>query len=268
VPAPDEPSPAPGFVGRGAEVEVVSELLQGARQGRGGALLVSGDPGVGKTRLVQHACSRAPEMVTLVGACLPLSSLSVPLLPLRTAVRALPAQGRPALGTTGGTAQAADRFDDWLEAECATHPVALVLDDLQWADPATLDVAMWVLSSLTTRRLAVLMTLRRGEVGAGHPLQHWLADVRRLPGFSELGLGPLDLEETRDQLATVLDDVPHDGLVREVYGRTGGNAYLNRLLVAGLPANATTLGDHALPDDLSEAVLRRWHELSPAATEL
>jgi DNA-binding CsgD family transcriptional regulator len=268
VPAPDEPSPAPGFVGRGAEVEVVSELLQGARQGRGGALLVSGDPGVGKTRLVQHACSRAPEMVTLVGACLPLSSLSVPLLPLRTAVRALPAQGRPALGTTGGTAQAADRFDDWLEAECATHPVALVLDDLQWADPATLDVAMWVLSSLTTRRLAVLMTLRRGEVGAGHPLQHWLADVRRLPGFSELGLGPLDLEETRDQLATVLDDVPHDGLVREVYGRTGGNAYLNRLLVAGLPANATTLGDHALPDDLAEAVLRRWHELSPAAREL
>jgi DNA-binding CsgD family transcriptional regulator len=268
VPAPDGSSAAPGFVGRGAEVEVVSELLHGAGQGRGAALLVSGDPGVGKTRLVQHACSMVPEVVTLTGACLPLSSLSVPLLPLRTAVRALPAQDRPALDTTGGTAQAADRFDGWLEAECATHPVALVLDDLQWADPATLDVAMWVLSSLTTRRLAVLMTLRRGEVGAGHPLQHWLADVRRLPGFAELNLGPLDFEETRDQLAAFLGDVPHDGLVREVYERTGGNAYLNRLLVAGLPANATTLGDQALPDDLAEAVLRRWHGLSPAAREL
>jgi DNA-binding CsgD family transcriptional regulator len=268
VPARDEPSAAPGFVGRGAEVEVVSELLHGAGRGRGGALLVSGDPGVGKTRLVQYACSRAPGVLTLIGACLPLSSLSVPLLPLRSAVRALPAKDRPALDTAGGTAQAADRFDDWLESECAMHPVTLVLDDLQWADPATLDVAMWVLSSLTTRRLAVLMTLRRGEVGAGHPLQHWLADVRRLPGFAELNLGPLDLEETRDQLTAVLGDVPHDGLVREVYGRTGGNAYLNRLLVAGLPANATTVGDHALPNDLAAAVLRRWHELSPAAREL
>jgi hypothetical protein len=131
VPAPDEPSPAPGFVGRGAEVEVVSELLLRAGRRRGGALLVTGDPGVGKTRLVQHACSKAPEGLTLIGACLPLSSLSVPLLPLRTAVRGLPAKDRPALDTAGGTVQAANRFDDWLEAECATHTVALALDDLQ-----------------------------------------------------------------------------------------------------------------------------------------
>jgi DNA-binding CsgD family transcriptional regulator/protein-disulfide isomerase-like protein with CxxC motif len=260
--------PAPGFVGRGAELEAVREVLANAVRGRGGALLVSGDPGVGKTRLVQQGCSVTDGFLVLSGGCLPLSSLSVPLLPLRTALRALPTGLRPSLEVGSSTAQAADRFDDWLESECARQPVALVLDDLQWADPATLDVAMWVLSSLTTRRLAVLMTLRRGEVGPGHRLQQWLADVRRLPGFTELGLGPLDLEETRDQLAAVLGDVPHDGLVRQVYARTGGNAYLNRLLVAGLPSNATGLGDQALPEDLAAAVLRRWHELSPSAREL
>jgi DNA-binding CsgD family transcriptional regulator len=263
------PVAAPGFVGRGAELDALADLLQAARLGRGGALLVTGDAGVGKTRLVQHACSADDGALVLSGGCLPLSSMTVPLLPLRAAVRALPAADRPGLEVgSGGTAQAAEDFDAWLESTCGTHPVVLAVDDLQWADPTTLDVLMWVLSSLTTRRLAVLLTLRRGEVGAGHPLQHWLADVRRLPGFAELGLGPLDLEETREQLAALLGDVPHDRLVREVFGRSGGNAYLNRLLVAGVPASATGLDDTALSDDLSTAVLRRWHEMSPAAREL
>jgi DNA-binding CsgD family transcriptional regulator len=269
VPGPASTPTTPGFVGRRAELEAIRELLANAGRGRGGALLVTGDAGVGKTRLVQQSCSTTDELLVLSGGCLPLSSLSVPLLPLRNAVRALPASSRPALEVgTAATTEVADRFDSWLDTEGTRHPVALVLDDLQWADPATLDVAMWVLSSLTTRRLAVLMTLRRGEVGAGHPLQHWLADVRRLPGFAELTLGPLDLEETREQLAAVLGDIPHDGLVREVFRRTGGNAYLNRLLVTGLTSNAPALGDRPLPPDLSSAVLRRWHELSPAAREL
>jgi hypothetical protein len=56
--------------------------------------------------------------------------------------------------------------------------------------------------------------------------------------------------------------------VHEVFDRTRGNAYLNRLLVTGLPAAATGLGDGALPDDLSAAVLRAWHLLSPPAREL
>jgi DNA-binding CsgD family transcriptional regulator len=270
VPAPAGPLTAPGFVGRGAELDALADLLETARTGHGGAFLVTGDAGVGKTRLVHQACgSVGPDVLVLTGSCLPLSSLTVPLLPLRTAVRTLPAADRPVLEVgSGGTAQAAEDFDAWLEATCEERAVTVVVDDLQWADSTTLDVLMWVLSSLTTRRLAVLLTLRRGEVGTGHPLHHWLADVRRLPGFGELNLGPLDLEETREQIAAVLGDVPHDGLVREVFGRSGGNAYLNRLLVAGVPSNATRLGDAALSDDLNTAVLRRWHDLSPAAREL
>ena len=206
------------------------------------------------------------DIMVLAGACLPLSSLSVPLLPLRTAVRTLSAPDRPVLDTAGGAGQAAERFDSWLDELCDARPVALVVDDMQWADSATLDVLMWVLASLVNRPLVVLGTLRRGEVRAGHPLQRWLADVRRLPGFTELSLGPLDLETTRAQVADLLGGVPHDALVRQVYDRTGGNAYLNRLLVAGLPVNAPSLGD-ALPHDLAAAVLRRWHELSPGIAE-
>jgi DNA-binding CsgD family transcriptional regulator len=266
VPTADPPQSGV-FVGRSGELDELASALASGRAGHGRAVLVLGDAGVGKTRLAQHACSLARDFLVLTGACLPLSSLNVPMLPLRTAVSALTTEQRPVLRGAAGV-EAAEEFDRWLEGRCAAGPVALVVDDLQWADPATLDVLMWVLAGLTTRNLALLMTVRRGEVGAGHPLRRWLADVRRLPGFVEMSLGPLNLEETRTQLANVLGDVPHDSLVREVFGRTGGNSYLNRLLVAGLPANAASLGDQALPEDLSAAVLRRWHALSPAAREL
>ena len=244
------------FVGRVDEVGELSAALASARAGTGRAVLITGDAGVGKTRLAQHAASRAEDVLVLTGTCLPLATLNVPLLPLRMVVRR-------SLGT-----DPAEEFDGWLAERCAERPVALVVDDLQWADQATLDVLMWVVAGLPARRLALLMTVRRGEVGPGHPLARWLSDVRRLPGFTELALGPLDPEETRAQLRGLLGDEPHDTLVREVHGRTGGNAYLNELLVTGLPPTATCLDEGLLPDTLVSAVLRPWHQLSPPAREL
>ena len=255
------------FVGRSDELVQLASALDSVRAGHGRAVLVSGDAGVGKTRLVQRAAALADGFLVLTGTCLPLSSLSVPLLPLRSALTGVAADQRPALDDTSGQG-AAEELDRWLERACEERPVALVVDDLHWADPATLDVLMWIIAGLPSRRLAVVATVRRSEVGPGHPLQRWTADVRRLPGFTQLSLAPLDLQETREQVAGVLGDVPHDSLVHEVFDRTRGNAYLNRLLVTGLPATATGLGDGALPDDLSAAVLRAWHLLSPPAREL
>jgi DNA-binding CsgD family transcriptional regulator len=248
------------------EVGELSSALASVRSGQGRAVLIVGDAGVGKTRLVHQAGTLAEDFLVLTGACLPLSSMTVPLLPLRTAVAGLPAEERPVLRRVAGV-EAAEELDRWLDHRCAQGPVALVVDDLQWADPATLDVLMWVLAGLTSRRIAVLVTVRRGEVGPAHPLQRWLSDVRRLPGFVEMSLGPLDLDETRAQLTGLLGDVPHDTLVREVYDRTGGNSYLNRLLVHGLAPTDTALGP-GLPQDLSAAVLRAWHRLDRPARDL
>ena len=255
------------FVGRSDELAELASALDAVRSGHGRAVLVTGDAGVGKTRMVQRAAALAEGFLVLSGACLPLSSLNVPLLPLRSALTGVAANQRPPLDVTAGQVTA-EVLDRWLERACEQRPVALVVDDLHWADPATLDVLMWVIAGMSSRHLAVLTTVRRGEAGPGHPLQRWAADVRRLPGFTELSLAPFDLEETREQVAGVLADVPHDSLVHEVFDRTGGNAYLNKLLVTGLPATATSLGDGALPDDLGAAVLRAWHLLSPPAREL
>jgi DNA-binding CsgD family transcriptional regulator len=261
----DTPS-SEGFVGRADELDELASALASARAGRGRAVLVIGEAGVGKTRLAQQACALAGDFLVLTGACLPLSSMTVPLLPLRSAVGVLPEEQRPAM-RRAADAESAEDFDQWLEDRCARGPVALVVDDLQWSDPATLDVLMWVMAGLTTRSLALVVTVRREEVSPGHPLQRWLADVRRLPGFVELPLGPLDLEETRAQLTSVLGDVPHDALTRDVYSRTGGNSYLNRLLVQGLSPTETALGP-GLPEDLAAAVLRAWHQLDSPARDL
>ncbi|SDP12750.1 AAA ATPase domain-containing protein [Pedococcus dokdonensis] len=264
--SPPESAPTDGFVGRTGALDDLAGVLDSARAGHGRAVLLIGDAGVGKTRLAQHACALATDFLALTGACLPMSSLSVPLLPLRTAVSGQPAGERPDLRGVEGS-QTAEVFDQWLEERCARGPVALVVDDLQWADPLTLDVLMWVLAGLPSRRLALLATVRRGELVAGHPLHRWLADVRRLPGFAELALGTLDLDETRAQVAQVVGDVPHERLVRDVFARTGGNAYLNRLLVRGLVPASTGLGPE-LPADLTSAVLRAWHRVSEPAREL
>ncbi|HYN68563.1 MAG TPA: AAA family ATPase [Ornithinibacter sp.] len=264
----------PAFVARTQELERVRALLDAAADGRMGALLVSGDAGVGKTRLLQRAGDEATtdaatssgELVVLTGACLPMGATTAPLLPLRTALRRLPpGLQAPSLGAADGETPFV--VDEWLERTCAEHPVALVVDDVQWADPASLDVLTYLLAGPSDRRLAVLMTLRRGEVGPGHPVHRWLADVRRMPSLTELGLGAFDRGGTREQLHALLGASPHESLVTDVHARTGGNAYLNRLLVEGLPSEARHL-DPGMPEDLRGAVLRSWHRLAVEAREL
>ena len=259
------------FVGRTSETGRVRSVVEGARECRMGALLVSGDAGVGKTRLVEHACAGAGrDVVVLTGVCLPMGATTVPLMPLRTAFRRLPDGIRPPeLGPVSGHPAGGTPVvvDEWLDRLCDEHPVVLVVDDIHWADPGSLDVLTYLLAAPADRRLAVVMTLRRGEVGVGHPLQRWLADVRRMPCLTELPLSSFDRAGTSEQLHALLGAVPHESLVTEVHTRTGGNAYLNRLLVEDLPSDTRHLGD-GLPDDLRSAVLRPWHRLSEQARGL
>ena len=265
-----ETSASRGFIGRTREVGRVRAAVQDARASRARALLVVGDAGVGKTCLVERACADRAEADVLVPVtCLPLSTIRVPFLPLRTALRRLPqALGAPSLavGAEGGPGPA--DLDEWVDRTCADgRTVVLVVDDLQWADEGTLDALMYLLAGPVDRRLAVLLTLRRGEVGPGHHVQRWLADVRRMPPLTELTLAAFDRGETRDQLHALFGASPHESLVTDVHTRTGGNAYLNRLLVEGVSPAARHLRPE-MPDDLRGAVLRSWHHLSVEARQL
>ncbi len=259
------------LVGRASELAAIGTLIDRVAGGEAGAMLISGDAGVGKTALVERACAQADSpVVVLAGACLPLSAMTVPFLALRSAVRsASPVLDPPAglMGTRDVPSSVPLAFDAWLEDLCRDRPVILAIDDLHWADQSTLDVLMYLLAGPADRRLAVVATLRSGETGDGHPLQHWLANVRRLPRIEQVVLDPLDRVATSDHLAALMSTSPHQSLVDDVFARTRGNAYLNRLLVKDLASDARSLPcDH--PADLSSAVLQSWQTLPSETREL
>ncbi len=261
------------LAGREAETAKVRRFLEDAIHGTAGTLLVTGEAGVGKTALVEHACAeRADQMTVLAGGCLPLTNMSVPFLPLRSALRNLGA-GRPdapeapSFENGDSTESVPVQLDAWLDAQCRQHPVGIFVDDLQWADQSTLDVIMYLIAGPRTRRLALIATIRSGEVGEGHPLQRWLADVRRMPGTEELSLDPLDRHATAIQISGILGQPPHESLVEEVFTHTLGNAYLTRLLVTGLRPDSRHIASD-MPADLAGAVLRSWTRMSPPAREL
>ena len=258
---------AAAVVGRADERVLLADLVRGARDGRFGAVVIQGDAGIGKTTIVREACQSAgDDALVLPGACLPLTSVAVPLLGLRSAVRGLSVEDRPVcLGGEKGTAGTVPvAFDEWLSQESSNRPVVLVVDDLHWADGETLDALTYVLAGPEKRRLAVILTVRSTDVGPQHPLQRWLADARRMPGVRELTVGPMTRDEVADEVALVLGGAAHTSLVDEVFARSRGNPYFARLLVSGVEPSARSLPAR-LPEELGNAAVRSWSTLSSPA---
>ena len=220
---------------------------------------------------MQRACADfEPSAVVLAGSCLPLTSMTVPFLAIRSAMQDARREGIPlpeAIGSADSPAISPIIFDAWLDHLTDERPVVLVIDDLHWADQSTLDVLMYVLAGPASRRLSVMTTIRSREVDDAHPLQHWLAHVRRLPRVEQMTLGPIDRVSTGDQISDLLGVPPHQSLVQDVFTHTHGNPYLNQLLVTGLPPESRRLPTD-LPADLSSAVLQSWSRLPPSTLEL
>ena len=269
----------PVLVGRDTEREALRSVVERAVCGEPGMILLHGEAGIGKTSLVREAAGVAREdgCHVLFGQCLRFGANVTSFVPfthafsqwLRTATSEsrdrLAPHGNlddlvPALKEpSGGLAllQIGTAVDD-LQAD---GPTVLVVDDLQWSDPSSLDALSYLVAGFVAgQRLAILATYRDTDLDEGHRLRGWLADALRMPSVSAVALGRMDAWTMEEMvLARGGPGAVHD-LARKVLRRSGGNPYLADLLIgeARSAGEGQPLGEERLVDALSAS----WHRLS------
>jgi predicted ATPase len=245
------------LVGRESELDTLDGWVYDLMAGRGRATWIEGEPGIGRTSLAQVAAARAESAGCRVSwaSCDELSG-AIPLLPW------LDALDRP--DTRADLATTAARIVGIVDELLAATPVILVLDDLQWADPASLAVAARLVRSAGHKPL-LLMGLSRSV-----PRHEKLSALRRLiQPADRVVLGGLSDTEATDYLARITGGRPGANLLRLAAGAAGNPRYLTDLVDA-LERDGSMLRQHGrveacaatLPDSVATAIRERLGFLS------
>jgi DNA-binding CsgD family transcriptional regulator len=214
------------LVGRSAERDRIERLLEDARRGRSGVLVVRGEAGIGKTALLRHAVERAETMTVARAAGveseaeLEFSGLLEVCRPLLPWLDGLPEHQAEALrGALGlAPARATERFAvgaatlGLLAAAAEENPLLVVVDDAHWLDDASADALRFAARRLLADRVAVIFAARAGELGGFAP-----------DGFEELELRGLEAADARLLLGRLADEEPAQEVVARLCEATGGN---------------------------------------------
>jgi DNA-binding NarL/FixJ family response regulator len=283
------------FIGRTVEMGRLDAALDRAEQGRPQVVLLAGDAGIGKTRLLQAVADRARRRGTrvLMGASVELGDIGLAYLPVVDALRQLaddpaeaellagvaataPGLGRllPGIGPAGpvgGLAvdgldqlQVLDAVRAVLVGRSERSPVVLVLEDLHWADRATRDLVAFLARTMRSGRVTLVASYRSDELHRRHPLRPLLAELVRLPGVERLELAPFSRAELAEHLEAVAGAPLPAGQVEAVYARSEGNPFYAEQLLAAGAADA----DAELPATLADVLLARVEGLSEPAQQV
>ncbi len=274
------------LVGRSSELHELEELLDATTER---VAIVSGDAGVGKTRLLTELIDRADQrgITVLVGQCLDFGDAGLPYLPFSDAFGRLAANDPDFVGelvtrlpaierllpsaraaTNDGDEHRIDRaalYDSVLaalEAAAERNPVLLLIEDTHWADPASRDLLGFLLARVRSPRLSVVVSYRSDDLHRRHPLRRALGEWTRLPRVRRIHLAPLSDDEVRS-LVTAISPIP---LTEHEFGRiaerAGGNAFFVEELVSAAAHGGMA---EALPAELADLLLIRLDRLSDAA---
>jgi DNA-binding CsgD family transcriptional regulator len=281
------------MIGRREELAAFEAACAAARDGRGGCVLITGEAGIGKTLLATRALA-ASGLATFSGAAR--SSGAEPYDPVAQALRQclrqapdiavacgplapylaplLPELGLPAVDA--GEANLIEALRRAFAEMGSRGPVAVVLDDLHWADEATLLLLPRVAAGLGELPL-LLVAIARDEVPDDtHRLRRLRAELRRVCEPVELPLRPLAREDTARLARAVRGDELDDDVIAVLHERSHGIPFYVEQLAAALArdeshADADADADAVvpLPDSLLDAVLLRTEALSlPARNAL
>ena len=251
-------TPSSAFVGREAELARLAVALEEAGQGRAPAIVVEGESGAGKTRLLREFATRAAERraTVLFGRCVDCGDAGPPYWPIIEALRALPASdAAPGVGDRGGFFE---QVLDRLEEAGRRSPVVVLVDDLHWADRSTRDLLGFLLANLAGEPGPLVVTAVRSEaLVPGHALLPLLAELRRSRRAEFLTLDPLGKGDVAAQLTSILGQPPEPELLDEIWRRSEGNPFFVEELLAA------ALSGHELTSTLQPILAARLSALSP-----
>lgn len=278
---------SPDLVDRAAELAVLTAAWADAVAGEPRTVLLSGEAGIGKTRLIDDLVEHATTSGGLVGrgVCLQTGSGTHPYAPFRSAVSDLcaaigadavrdavgeaPVLGAPSNETAPAAGEPGDGTEPFalfdtvarlLHHASRERPIVLVVEDLHWSDASTCDLLSYLCRALRTSRVLLIASLRT-QPQLDPRVGEFLDELVRLPDVERLALYPLSDDGVVRQMAGILGVPPDAGFAARVVRRSAGVPFLVEELTA-----AGDLGDREMPEGLRQLVLRKTRMLSPGAT--
>jgi DNA-binding CsgD family transcriptional regulator/tetratricopeptide (TPR) repeat protein len=272
-------------VGRAGERASLDAAFRSTCAGTPVTVLVAGEAGIGKTRLVaEFAMDVAAGAIVLAGGCL---DERVPYSPIADALRSLlrsgwqpgdadsgwaelgalvpevvgrGSRGPPASGSPGRLQGAFVRLLDRL---CRDRPVVVVVEDLHWSDVSTRALLMYTMRAARDVPLLLVGTYRSDDLTRRHPLRPFLAEAMRLASTEVIELDRLNTTAVGQLVAEILGGQPAPAIVDDVNARCGGNPFLVEEVIA---AGAHRAG--RLSPRLQDILLARTASLSPEGAEV
>jgi DNA-binding NarL/FixJ family response regulator len=284
------------LIGREAESEALLRLCETTRSGTGNTVLVAGETGVGVTRLLRETLGRSglavftgrareeatppygPFMTVLRGCLRAVPGLPDQCGPLAGHLAALlPELGPPPQETDPETL--VEAVSCALSAMSSHAPASLFLDDLHWADNATLELIPRLDEQLQHKPVLIVAAFRGDEITRVHPVRRLRHALRRAGRLNEITVGPLDAGGSAALVASILGSKPSPALARLIFDRTRGiPLYIEeltsalkqgRLLQNGPDGPELPAGeDVPVPEGIRDAVIMRLESLSPQARGL
>jgi DNA-binding CsgD family transcriptional regulator len=238
---------------RDTALATVAVELAAASAGQGRVVLLRGEAGIGKTTVVDAVTGAVPAGVrSICGGCDPLST-PFPMGPIIECAAQLGADGIQVQAAINDRAGPGPVAAAWADSLARFGPLLWVVEDLHWADGASLDILRYLIRRCGRWPVLILLTYRDDEIGPLHPLTSWLGDLAGCCRVTRIDLPPLSRAGVEILAAS------HPGVrVRELLDITGGNPFLvTETLACGLVDR--------VPAAVSEAVLGRIARCSPAA---